>query len=199
MELPPYRLPTLKGVLIHVWERAWVYIKKAGTVILGFAIVMWFLMSYPRPPASELAGLTDVDAASVTLRHSVAGCLGQAIEPAVRPLGLDWKAGIALLAGFGAKEVVVSTLGTVYSIGDADEESSDLRAALRADPTFSPLVACVLMTFVLIYVPCMSVVAVIRRETGSWKWPVFAITYTCALAWIVSFLVYHGGKLLGYG
>ena len=199
MELPPYRMPTLKGVAIHVWERAWQYIKKAGTVILGFAIVMWFLISYPKPPPAELAGLSEMQAQAASMEYSVAGRVGKAVEPLLRPLGFDWRISIALLAGFGAKEVVVSTLGTVYSLGEEDEESSTLRAALQADPHLSPLVAYTLMIFVLIYVPCMAAMVVIWRESGSWRVAAFAIAYTCALAWIVSFLIYNGGRLLGYG
>lgn len=199
MELPPYRMPTVRGVLIHVWERAWLYIKKAGTVILVFAIALWVLLSYPKPPESQLAGLDEQAAATYALEYSAAGRVGKAIEPVIRPLGFDWKIGVALVAGFGAKEVVVSTLGTTYSIGEADEESGDLREALRRDPVLSPLVAYVLMLFVLIYVPCLAAVAVTWRETNSWKWPLFMVAYTCTLAWIVSFIVYQGGRLLGYG
>jgi ferrous iron transport protein B len=199
MELPPYRLPTVKGLAIHVWERAWQYIKKAGTIILGFAIIMWFLMSYPHIPEAHLTGLSDVQAAEQAAAYTFAGRMGKTIEPVLRPLGFNWKVGIALIAGFGAKEVVVSTLATAYSLEGEDEEAPDLRAALVNDPDFSPLVAYTLMIFVLIYIPCMAAVAVIYREANSWKWPLFAIVYTTTLAWIVSFIVFNLGKLLGYG
>lgn len=200
MELPPYRLPTVRGIAIHVWERAWQYIKKAGTVILAFAIVMWFLMSYPKPPAEMQAGLAPQEAQAAALGYSLAGRVGQTIEPVLRPLGFDWKLTVALIAGFGAKEVVISTLGTAYSLEGVDEtETAGLQAALRADPGLTPLIAYALMVFILIYVPCMATIVVIWRESGSWKWPVFTVLYTCTLAWVVAFGVYQTGRLLGYG
>ncbi len=200
MELPPYRLPTLKGIAIHTWERTWLYLKKAGTIILAISIIVWFLLSHPAPPPNLLNGLEMKEAAATTLSYSYAGRIGQAIEPGIRPLGFNWKVGISLFAGFAAKEVVVSTLGTTYSLGEeADEESGALRTALQQDPSFSPLVAYTFMVFVLIYLPCVAVLAVIRKETRSWRWPAFVAAYTCTLAWIVSFIVYQGGRLLGFG
>jgi ferrous iron transport protein B len=196
MELPPYRMPTLRGVLIHMWERGWLYVKKAGTIILAASVVMWFLLSYPAPPPA-VADLPQNERAAAALAYSYAGRIGQSIEPVLRPLGLDWKVGIGLVAGLAAKEVVVATFGTVYSLGEADEESADLRDALRRDPQFDPLTAYALMVFVLLYVPCMATVAVIKRETNSWRWAAFVIFYTCAIAWIVAFLVSEGGRLLG--
>ncbi len=196
MELPPYRMPTAKGLLIHMWERGWLYLKKAGTIILGISIVMWFLLSHPAQPELPPGMTAPADSG---IAHTYAGQMGKAIEPLIRPLGFDWKVGIGLVAGFVAKEVVVATFGTVYALEEADEESEDLRAALRQDPQFNPLVAYALMVFVLIYVPCMAVVAVMRRETNSWKWPLFVIGYTTALAWLVSFIVYQGGMALGLG
>jgi ferrous iron transport protein B len=199
MELPPYRLPTAKGVAIHVWERAWQYVKKAGTVILGFAVVMWALMSYPKPPEALTAGMSEPAAAQVGLEYSIAGRVGKTIEPVLRPLGLDWKAGVALVAGFGAKEVVVSTLGTAYSLGAEEETGSRaLQAALRAEPGFTPLVAYTLMVFVLLYIPCLATVAVIAREF-SWRWAGFVVVYTTTVAWIVAFVIYNVGRLLGLG
>lgn len=218
MELPPYRMPTAKGLLIHMWERGWLYLKKAGTIILGISIVMWFLLSHPAAPSPSVAvppsGISPrtsgpdsprgtraspATMAENAIAHTYAGQMGRAIEPVLRPLGFDWKIGIGLVAGFAAKEVVVATFGTVYALEEADEESEDLRAALRQDPQFNPLVAYTLMVFVLIYVPCMAVVAVMKRETNSWKWPLFVIFYTTALAWLVSFIVYQGGMALGLG
>ncbi len=199
MELPPYRMPTLSGVAIHVWERAWQYVKKAGTVILAFAIVMWFLMSYPKPPAAVVEGLPDTQAAHYSLEYSAAGRLGRALEPALKPLGFNWQIGTALIAGFGAKEVVVSTLGTAYSLGETGEKTSDLRTALQNDPSLSPLVAYTFMVFVLLYLPCLATTVIIWRETGSWKWPLFAVGYTTVLAYVVSLIVYQGGMFLGYG
>ncbi|MGL5513427.1 MAG: ferrous iron transport protein B, partial [Sporomusa sp.] len=368
MELPPYHMPALRSVLMHMWERAVLYLKKAGTIILAVSIIVWFLTSYPSdvdftkdyegltaaadtaftetvdekvfaPLVAEMlvaenteeqstlealtaevdavyaefeeqtaeleegsaelaalttskdeklkqleteneklyplvaafmdekdkikevseqiaaldtqfeeeseeleegsaeflaleaekdAKLTELEAenqklyplaveyhelqaerdeqiaelehqqASEQIAGSYAGRLGKMIEPVIAPLGFDWKIGIALITGFAAKEVVVSTLGTIYSIGEADETSTTLKAMLLADPTFSPLVAYTLMVFVLIYVPCLAALAVIKRETNSWKWTAFVTVYTTALAWIVSFIIYHGGQALGF-
>jgi len=233
MELPPYRLPTTKSILILMWERAWLYLKKAGTVILAIAVLIWFLMAFPQsyPGRGELESrLKTVEAqleyapfvkaqgeqvnvgveeleiqvheirnqmATRKLENSLAGRLGRTIEPVFKPLGFDWRSSIALFAGLAAKEVVVSTLGTVYSIGDADEESQSLRRALQKDPAFNPLKAYVLMLFVLLSVPCMATLAVIRRETNSWRWPLFSAGYHFALAWTVCFIVYQLGRLAG--
>ncbi len=198
MELPPYRMPTLRGLLVHMWERTWMYVKKAGTVILVASVIIWALLTHPTPPAQLTAGASEEQAASDAAAYSYAGRFSKALEPVIRPLGFDWKIGTALFAGFAAKEIVVSTLGTVYSLGDTDEEDDSLRAALVSDPQFDPLVALTLMVFVLIYVPCLAVVAVVKKETNSWKWPAFLIAYTTGLAWIVSFILYQGGRLLGF-
>ena len=214
MELPIYRMPTLKGALIHMWERGWLYLKKAGTIILVLAMALWFLSSFPEQPeleadyAQKIAAVQD-EAARTALENalsekrlelSYAGRIGRVIATALRPIGLgDWKIGTALFAGFGAKEVVVSTMGTLYSLGEADEESEDLRSALRKDGSFTPLTAYTFMVFVLIYVPCLATVAVFKRETNSWRWPLFMIAYTTVLAWVVCLVVYQGGSILGLG
>jgi ferrous iron transport protein B len=126
--------------------------------------------------------------------------MGKVIEPALEPLGFDWKIGISLTAGLAAKEVVVSTLATTYSIEGTEETGTKaVTEALRQDPVFSPLVAYTLMVFVLLYIPCVASVVVLWREAGSWKWAVFTVLYTTALAWVVSFIFYHGGMLLGLG
>jgi ferrous iron transport protein B len=194
MELPPYRMPTLKGTLLHMWERAWCYVKKAGTVILAASVIIWALLTYPQPPAgTDLAGEPEI-------AYTVAGRIGHILEPAIRPLGFDWKVGISLTAGLAAKEIVVSTLATTYSIGESEESGAPaVREALRQDPIFSPLVAYALMIFVLIYPPCIASMVVLWREAGSWKWLAFAVLYTIALAWLMSFIVYQGGRLLGFG
>lgn len=196
MELPPYRVPTLIGTLLHMWERGWCYVKKAGTVILAASVVMWALLTYPKPPAdADLSG-------QPAIAYTFAGRIGKAIEPALRPLGFDWKIAISLVSGLAAKEIVVSTLATTYFIEEhetAPGEGTALARALRADPVFNPLVAYTLMVFVLIYVPCVASMAVLWRESGSWKWLALAVTYTITLAWIVSFVVYQGGRLLGLG
>lgn len=201
MELPVYRLPTLKNVLIHMWEKAWLYLKKAGTIILAAAILMWGLFTFP---------LVDADGHKFTnatqqMEESYAGKLGKAIEPMIAPLGFDWKTGIALIAGLAAKEVVVSTLGTLYSIQDEEALSAEQEGAVkdfaqraREQSGFTPFTAYILMLFTLIYVPCMATIAVIKRETNGWKWPLFTVGYTTALAWIVCAVVYQSGRLLGF-
>lgn len=204
MELPAYHLPTIKGLFIHMWRRAWLYIKKAGTIILFISILFWFLSSFPKPAAEKVAAIeadtnSQLTVSSYALQNSFAGRLGKFIEPLIKPLGFDWKIGVSLIAGFAAKEVVVSTMGTVYSIGDeVNEESVSLRKALRADPTFSPLVAISLMIFILLYVPCMSTIVVLRKETGSVLFAYFIGFYTTAVAWCCSFVVYQGGRFLGF-
>ncbi|MEN6645205.1 MAG: ferrous iron transport protein B [Armatimonadia bacterium] len=197
MELPPYRFPTLKGTLIHMWERGWLYVRKAGTTILAMSVVMWFLLSYPRLPADP--ALTAGQNAERAILHSYAGRLGKTLEPAMKPLGFDYKVATGLFAGLAAKEIIVSTFGTIYSLEGTDEKSQELRSALRADPGLNPLVAFTLMVFVLIYIPCVSTVAAIYKETCSWKWTLFSVGYTCALAWVVGFVVYQTGMLLGLG
>ena len=198
LELPPYRLPTLRGVLIHMWERGWLYLKKAGTVILAISIVIWALSTFPRFHWQDAKEATKQELAQKQLEHSYAGRVGSLIAPVLRPAGLgNWKIGTALFAGFGAKEVVVSTLGTLYGLGETDEKSDALRKELRNDMT--PLQGYALMVFVLLYIPCLATVAVIKRESGSWKWPLFTVAYTTVLAWVVSTVVYQIGSLLGLG
>lgn len=202
MELPTYQLPTFKSILIHMWERAWLYLKKAGTILLAISILMWGLFTFP---VADSQGVEEANAAA-QIEESYAGRIGKAIEPIFSPLGFDWKTSVALIAGFGAKEVVVSTLGTLYSMEDeealANEEASSVRGfaeRAREQSGFTPLVAYVLMIFILLYVPCIAFIVVMKRETNGWKWPLFTIGYTTTLAWVVSFLVYRGGLLLGIG
>ncbi len=196
MELPPYRMPTLKGLLIHMWERGVVYLKKAGTIIFAGCVLIWFLSNFPYNPK---------DSGYERLEKSYAGRIGRFIEPVMKPLGFDWKIGVGLVGGFIAKEIVVGTLGVLYQVGEADEESESLRAALQNDKypdgrnVYNPLVAYALMVFVLIYVPCVACIAAIKRETNSWRWPLFSTFYLTALAWIMALIVYQGGRLLGLG
>jgi ferrous iron transport protein B len=192
MELPPYRVPTIKGLIIHMWERGWLYIKKAGTVIMLGCVIIWSLSAFPLSSEGDLT-------------RSYIGRIGKVVEPAIRPLGFDWKIGTALVAGVVAKEIVVGTLGVIYGAGDAADESSlSLRSALKKDtypdgrPVFTPLIAYALMVFVLLYIPCLSTAAVIKKETGSWGWMFFSIGYSTALAWIAAFIVYQGGRLFGF-
>jgi ferrous iron transport protein B len=205
MELPPYRMPTLKGILWHIGSKTAAYMKKAGTVILAAALIIWAITTFPRLPESEIArisaeaaaGDTDVTIATRSMEYSLAGRIGKVIEPVVRPLGFNWKVGVAALTGFAAKEVVVSTLGILYGTGTEEtEESQSLREALAADAGFTPLSAYALMLFILILAPCFATLATIKAELG-WKWLGFAFAYTTGLAWIISFLVFQAGKLFG--
>jgi ferrous iron transport protein B len=180
MELPPYRLPTLKGSLIHMWERGKLFMIKAGTVIFGTVLVIWFLSSVP----------FGVEYGS---EASAVGMIGKVIAPVFEPLGFgNWQASVSLFFGFIAKEVVVGSMGTLYGVGE-----EGLSAVLQG--SFTPLSAYAFMVFVLLYVPCLVVLATIKRETNSWKWPAFTAVYLTAVAWIVSFIVYQGGLLLGLG
>ena len=187
IELPSYRWPTLKGLLIHVWERVWIFIKKAGTIILVFSIIIWFLASMP----------FGVDYGS---QDSLAGSIGQTISPVFKPLGFgNWQSSVALMFGFVAKEVVVGTFGTLYGVEDAETEEGEASLSDHLQDDFTPLSAYAFMVFVLLYIPCMAVLAVVKRETNSWKWPLIMIGYTTAVAWIFAFIVFQGGKLIGLG
>ncbi|MDD5748005.1 MAG: ferrous iron transport protein B [Actinomycetota bacterium] len=179
MELPPYRLPTIKGTFIHMWERGSMFLRKAGTIILAGSVVIWFL-SY-MPPGAKYGS-----------SQSIAGIIGRAIEPVFKPLGFDWRAAIALLFGFVAKEIVVSAFGTILGVGENREMIS---RGLKG--FFNPLSAYSFMVFTLLYTPCMATAAVIRKETGSRKWTAFAIGYSFVLAWVVAFIIYRCGLLLG--
>ncbi|MDX9957384.1 MAG: ferrous iron transport protein B [Spirochaetia bacterium] len=202
MELPPYRAPTARGVVWHVWDKSWQYIKKAGTVILAASVLIWAVTTFPvwEPTEAELEALGPTWDANVvaeaSMEYSMAGRLGKFIEPAVRPLGFDWKVGVATVTGFAAKEVVVSTLGILYRVGiEETEESESLRDALRNDPDWNPLVAFVLMLFMLIIPPCFASLATIRAELG-WKWLGFSFAYLLTVGWFVGFAVYQIGSLV---
>ena len=210
MELPPYRLPNLRTIIQNMYTRAWLFVKRAGTVILAISIVLWALMYFPRSEdAFAGTGETEI-AANVTpetmqLQNSYAGRLGHAIEPVIQPLGFDWKIGVALIASFAAREVLVSTLSIIYNVGkDEDEESETLigavRNAKRPDGTlvWTPLTALSLMVFFVLAMQCMSTVAIVRRETNSWRWPLFMIGYMTALAYVGSLITYQAGRLLGF-
>ncbi len=293
MELPPYRLPTFRGIIIHMWERGRLYVRKAGTIILAAAILMWALFTFPSNPRLEgdyevqweqalmafeietgispkifktnsilqaiLAKVTEIHhefqikikkigleegssqfiaaqkekeaaLAAIQKKHPVeysivekhlalqdklirienareqerisksfAGHIGRVIEPILKPLGFDWRIGIALISGFAAKEVFVATMGQIYVLGEVrGKESLSLVESVRNDPLFTPLLAVTIMVFALLSSPCMATIAVVKQESNSWKWPLFMIAYTNSLAWIVSFIVYRGGKLLGF-
>ncbi|MCJ7729143.1 MAG: ferrous iron transport protein B [Sedimentisphaerales bacterium] len=196
MELPPYRVPTAKSILIHTWLRGWMYLKKAGTIILAFSIILWAAMNYPKAPKQSLAGLTADEIRHAQLANSVIGRLGRAIEPVIKPLGFDWKIGTALIGATAAKELFVSQLGIIYAVSSRDDSAAvpTLRSHLQAD--YSPLVGLCIMLFCLISSPCIATVAVTRQETNSWRWAFFQFFSLTALAYAVTFVVYQIGALL---
>ena len=242
MELPPYKRPLLRVVARHIWDRSKLFLTRAGTVILGINIVLWFLATYPR--SSKLDGQFAARRAATTnsfsavslptgtgaatnqsaalreqiealnqeeagekLRRSFAGRMGRAIEPVIAPLGFDWKIGIGLVASFAAREVFVSTMSTVYNVGDFDDSDEGmknleqtLQEQLRPDGSkvYTPLSSVTLMVFYVFAMQCVSTVAIVRRETNSWKWPFFQWLYMGVLAWVLAFLTWHGGHWLGF-
>ncbi|MFH1654970.1 MAG: ferrous iron transport protein B [Pseudomonadota bacterium] len=194
MELPPYRLPTLKGLFIHMWERGKLYLKKAGTIILAVSMIMWFLTSYPKKNIFEIDQLVNSDKVQMTeenLKYSYAGRIGNFLEPAFKPLGFDWKIVTAFLGSFAAKEVFVSQMGIVQSIGDAKHSTSTLRQKLRDE--YSPLIGICIMIFALIATPCMATCAVVRREAGSWKFSALQFFGLTFLAYVITFITYQAG------
>ncbi|MDR0646763.1 MAG: ferrous iron transport protein B [Elusimicrobiota bacterium] len=199
MELPPYHMPTLKGLLLKMWERGWLYIKKAGTIIVLISILIWAGFTYPKSP--ENAGISEEEAAAVQMERSFLGRFGQILEPAVKPIGMDGKRAIALVAGLAAKEVVVSTLGTIYSLGEVDpEEAEPLKEKISADPEWSPLKAFTFLIFCLIYIPCIAAVAVFFKESGSsYKWLTLLVAGNTIMAWAAAFIVFQLGTLLKIG
>ena len=199
MELPPYKMPSLKSVLLHMWERSLLFLKKAGTIILGVSIVLWFLATYPKTQGAT---------PSEQLQRSFVGMTGQVIEPLIKPLGFDWKVGIGLISSLLQREVFVSTMGTIYNIqsGDRSDGNVSLKEKMRSDrdpttgkPIFSPLTAICIMVYYVLAMQCMSTVAVMRRETNGWKWPLFQIGYMTSLAYGATFVVYRVGLLWGFG
>jgi ferrous iron transport protein B len=200
MELPPYHLPRMKDVALHMIERAWVFLRRAGTVILGISIILWFLTTYPKPPESA--------SAAQRVEYSFAGRAGHMLEPLIKPLGFDWRIGIGLVSSFAAREVFVSSTAVVFNVenfeGGKDADVTPLRQVLRdakwpdGRALFTPLVCLTLMVYYVFAMQCLSTVAVVKRETNSWRWPLFQIAYMTGTAWIVCFVVYHGGRLLGH-
>jgi len=220
MELPPYRMPTVKGVLIHMWERGWLYLKKAGTVILAISILLWAMTTFPGLPGDraaqfeaarqEITGGTMPEAekterlkaienneAEAALQSSLAGRIGHAMEPLLQPMGFDWKIGTALIGAFAAKEVFVAQMGIIHSVGEADEKSETLREKLKKN--YSPLVGFCIMLFCLISAPCMVTIAVTRRESNSWGWALFQLGGLTLLAYVITVMVYQAGRFLGIG
>ena len=194
MELPPYRMPTLKSVCIHMWQRGWLYMRKAGTIILAISIILWVAMSYPKPNKESLSGLNPEQAQQVTLEHSVIGSIGRAIEPVIKPLGFDWKIGTALIGATAAKEIFVAQLGIVYAVGSEEKGTETLRERLREN--YTPLTGFCIMLFCLISTPCAATVVMTRQETGSWGWALFQFLGLTALAYVLTFIVYQIGTLV---
>lgn len=203
MELPPYRMPDLRTVFQNMLTRAWLFVKRAGTVILAISIILWAVAYFPRTEAVPAADGAPA-AETVQLQNSYAGQLGHAIEPVIRPLGFDWKIGVALIASFAAREVLVSTLSIIYNVGSEEtEESPTLISAIKnakddqGNRVWTPLTALTLMVFFVLAMQCMSTLAIVRRETNSWKWPLFQFAYMTVIAYFAAFVTYQGGKLLG--
>lgn len=192
MELPPYRLPLFKDVLLHMWERARLFLRRAGTVIFALSIILWGLMTYPKTEGDP----------SMALKQSFAGQAGTFLEPAIKPLGYDWRIGIGLIGSFAAREVFVSTMNIVFNIEEGEATETLQEAFKKATwpdgaPLFTPLVCVSLLVFYVFAMQCISTVAVVRRETNSWGWPLFQIAYMTGLAYVTALAVYQGGRLLG--
>jgi ferrous iron transport protein B len=228
MELPPYKRPLFRVVLRHMWDRSRLFLRRAGTVILSINILLWCLATYPRSTKvenefnarrAELTGAVadplktaklaelDNEEASLKLRNSFAGYLGRAVAPILAPLGFDWKMGIGIVASFAAREVFVSTMSTVYSVGKYEKSETGLgnlaktlQAQKKADgsPVYTIRTAITLMVFYVFALQCVSTVAIVRRETNSWKWPMFQWLYMGLLAWVGAFLASQIGLLLGW-
>jgi ferrous iron transport protein B len=231
MELPPYRMPMAKSLLIHMWDRSYIFLRKMGKIILLGSVIVWALSSFPRDvaftrnyaaeirqatAAAETAPATAGGAEGRTIQeksaelvaelhrmekaeqtqNSYIGRVGRWVEPVFAPLGIDWRGGVSLLSGFVAKEIVVSTLGVLHAAGDSAEEG-ELEKALAASG-MTPLSALSMMVFVLLYLPCLATTSAIRRETGSYRWMLFSIGYSTTVAWVMAFLVYQAGRLLGF-
>lgn len=229
LEMPTYKLPTLRSTLTLLWDRSLIFLRRVGTVILAITVILWGLLSFPKDSRlapqfearrAEIASsaslsenakeqaLAEIDnlQAEADLQNSFGGQLGRTLEPVIAPLGFDWKIGLGLIASFAAREVFVSTMGVIYGVGsEADEESVSLREKLQAEtrlgtglPLYTPLVGLSLLVFYVFACQCMSTVAIVRRETMSWRWPLFMVGYMTAMAWVASFGVYQFGRLMGY-
>jgi len=229
MELPPYRIPMIKSLLIHMWDRSKMFLKKMGGIILAGSVVVWALSAFPRNiPYSinyaseiervktsfqtEIATTHEPGKALLTQKRDLAvaklaramkaehaeksfmGRIGKVVAPIFEPIGIDWRGSVALLTGFVAKEIVVSTMGILYA-GDENKDSEALKNALLSSG-MTPLGALAMMVFVLLYMPCLATLAAIKRETASWKWMTFSISYSTILAWTAAFIVYQGGKII---
>jgi ferrous iron transport protein B len=214
MELPPYRMPTAISLIVQMWTRSWLYMKKAGTLILGAAVILWFLASFPTPPEDyvlpvgfdgttldQAVPLSEIEdeslAQAAAMAYSISGRIGRALEPFLSPLGFDWRIGTAMVGATAAKEVFVAQMGIVFAVGEADEESDFLRLKLR--DRYSQLVGFCIMLFAMISTPCIATFAITRQEAGSIKWAFAQYFGLTAVAWIVTFVVYRMGLLVGWG
>jgi ferrous iron transport protein B len=197
LELPPYQPPRLKEILRQMLERGWLFLRNAGTIILAISIVLWFLTTYPKHPDPQAT-------ADAQIAHSFAGQAGHILEPVIKPLGFDWRIGIGLITSFAAREVFVSSMGVIFGVESADEDTAPIREAmLKATwpdgaPLFTPLVCLTLMIYYVFAMQCMSTIAVVRRETHSWRWPLFQVAYMTGTAWLVCLLFYQAGRALGF-
>ncbi len=205
LELPPYKMPAPRNVIVTMWDRSSEFLRRAATTIFALSLVLWFALNYPKPPQSVLNALPNHDARSALIaQHSVAGRVGHAVEPLIAPIGFNWKIGIGLIGAATAREVFVSTMGTVYSVGDKEENVQPLRVKMQEDrwpdgrPVWTTLTAISILVYFVIAMQCMSTLAVVKRETGSWGWPIFMWVYMTGLAWLASFAVYQGGRALGF-
>lgn len=219
MELPPYRMPAFKTLVFQMWHKAAMYLRKAGTIILFASVLIWLASNYPYSKEIEEiyqnkietvtqdVSLTETEKkdklaqlsfeeASKQIEYSMVGRIGHFIEPVVSPMGFDWRIGVSLVTGFAAKEIVVSTMGTLYALGaEEDETSTGLREQLKSNPTYNKAVALALMIFVLLYVPCFAATIMFHKEAGKWKWTLFYGVYTTGMAWIMAFLTYQVSKI----
>jgi ferrous iron transport protein B len=208
LEMPTYKLPQWSQVLRQVWVNTSAFVTKAGTIIFALSVILWAMMYYGASP-TELQRLRDSGAdenvvAAHRLNHSIAGRLGHAMEPIIRPLGYDWKIGVGLVGSFAAREIFVSTMGIVYSVGSDDEETEPLSAAMKADayadgmPVWSPLIAVSVLVWFVLAMQCMSTLAIVKRETGGWRWPVFMLVYMNGLAYVICLVIYQvGSRVVG--
>jgi ferrous iron transport protein B len=235
LELPPYKMPAWRNIIITMWDRGSQFLKRAGTVILSISIVLWFMLSYPKinpdavpaaptvspaagisptsgsapdvlnqPASEEVATTREEELAAAQLRQSFAGRVGHMVEPLIKPLGFNWKIGVGLIGAMAAREVFVSTMGTVYAVGDADETSVSLKERMKNDrwpdgrPVWTTLTAISLLVYFVIAMQCISTLAVVKRETNGWGWPLFMQVYLTGLAWLFSFGVFQIGRAMGW-
>jgi ferrous iron transport protein B len=199
LELPTYKWPSVRSIALGLWERSALFLRRAGTVILTMSVILWFFVSYPKPPS----GAT-LDAAHPSISYSLAGKTGRLLEPLVRPVGFDWRIAVALIPSFAAREVMVSALGTVYAVeadpaGHNSEEQMSDALAHKLSQNWSLATALSLLVWYVLACQCLSTLAVTRRETNSWRWPAVMLGYMTALAYLGSFITFHLATLLGLG